>query len=394
MPASRRRATQAQNVDESTQCAPVHAAAQQAAMISTLKRGGGGISGPPRGNSQLQEIWLQVQDPRAHMPKKVPQERTAEEERIRAMSNKERKDELDRLATMRRQRCNWHPSEGLIRRRYGEGMPEDEREEARERLYRRKETSPPRQKVLTGLGHMLDNGEMTAASLVKVSVTHERASSKQPRMRVRVKMKEQEQNWTGLAGRGGKPPELPNDSANRLGQPMLPPESSAASIDGSVLQQDADGNLVDDSGEPLRDGEHQQHANPLRRQTLYQSLTARAYFTNDWKPGDSYRKYKPAKHQNDWANLDGYAVTGRVLEKHEMNPQNDITSFTTGPMHRGSAYVRPLDVKGQLGARAIQEWKEMLRQDYVRPEDNGPRHETDAEIEELRKLLGAGSLAA
>jgi len=259
-------------------------------------------------------------------------------------------------------------------------MPDYEREEARERLYRT--TSPPKTKTLTGLGHMLDTGEMAAASLVKVNTARERPDK--PRMRIRVKRFE-EPNWVGLGGRGGKPPILPEGSG------LTRPESTVASIDGSCMQRDPDDPEVNEEGEPLRDGDH--HREPLKRQYNYQSLTARAYFTNDWKPGESYRKYKPAKHPGAWANVEGIATTSRHYENHALNPTNDISSFTAGPMHRETAYVRPIDCKGNLGARPIQMWKEMLRKDFVPPtQPHGSDHDAggghDAEIDELRKLLG------
>ena len=44
-----------------------------------------------------------------------------------------------------------------------------------------------------------------------------------------------------------------------------------------------------------------------------------------------------------------------------MNPHADISSFTPGG-HK--AYVRPIDVKGQLGAWPVQRWKESLREGF------------------------------
>ena len=43
----------------------------------------------------------------------------------------------------------------------------------------------------------------------------------------------------------------------------------------------------------------------------------------------------------------------RHVEHRKMNPFTDINSFVGG--------TRILDAKGQLGARPVQQWKEMLR---------------------------------
>ena len=47
-----------------------------------------------------------------------------------------------------------------------------------------------------------------------------------------------------------------------------------------------------------------------------------------------------------------------------MNPHADISSFTPGGHN---TYVRPIDVKGQLGARPVQRWKESLREGFSFP---------------------------
>ena len=344
------------------------------AMLSSIKRGTGAIGGPPRGHSQLQEIWLQVQDPNAHMPKRVPQERS-NEERLKILSDQEKRDELARIATIRRARSNFHPSEGLMRRRTGEAMPREEREEARERLYR--STSPPRAKTPTNQGHLLDTGEMAIASPVKVELAREQPK---PRLRARSAPIKDEPTWMGLSGRKGQPAVLPTLG----GKP--PPESTVASVDGSGI-------LLDENWEETegaKNGAERSSRPQVKPQPVYQSLTARAYFQDaGWKPGDSYAKYKPAKHPAEWANLDGFARMSRSYEIHHMNTFADITAFSSGGYHP-EAYVRPMDVKGQLGASSIQQWKEMLRQDFAQRSDTW-QSEDDAQIEELRKLLKAGN---
>ena len=61
-----------------------------------------------------------------------------------------------------------------------------------------------------------------------------------------------------------------------------------------------------------------------------------------------------------WVNLDGFSPSTNALDMRKMNPLLDINAF-------GStlARTRLLDVKGALGARPVQEWKEMLRGNLV-----------------------------
>ena len=78
-------------------------------------------------------------------------------------------------------------------------MPREEREEARERLYR--STSPPRAKTPTNQGHLLDTGEMAIASPVKVELAREQPKS---RLRARSAPLKDEPTWMGLSGRKGQ----------------------------------------------------------------------------------------------------------------------------------------------------------------------------------------------
>ena len=57
-------------------------------------------------------------------------------------------------------------------------------------------------------------------------------------------------------------------------------------------------------------------------------------------------------------NVDGFPQTTFQLEQRQLNPFNDVNSF--GATSRSNR--RPLDTKGELGARPVQQWKEMLRE--------------------------------
>ena len=54
-----------------------------------------------------------------------------------------------------------------------------------------------------------------------------------------------------------------------------------------------------------------------------------------------------------WRHTTGMPNPTRLSENREMDPLLDIQSFMGG--------TRLLDTKGMLGARAVQQWKEMLR---------------------------------
>ena len=48
--------------------------------------------------------------------------------------------------------------------------------------------------------------------------------------------------------------------------------------------------------------------------------------------------------------------------------------------------------EGQLGARAVQQWKEGLREDFAQDSDNLSSNAQDANLDALRQALGAGTL--
>ena len=49
-------------------------------------------------------------------------------------------------------------------------------------------------------------------------------------------------------------------------------------------------------------------------------------------------------------------------------------------------------MRGQLGARAVQQWKEGLREDFAQDSDNLSSNAQDANLDALRQALGAGTL--
>ena len=89
----------------------------------------------------------------------------------------------------------------------------------------------------------------------------------------------------------------------------------------------------------------------------------------------------------------GFAMSTRTLERRKMDPFADINSFT-GNMQSAKAqfashaHVRPLDNKGALGARPVQQWKETLREDFARDDDNFSSNAHDANLDALRTAMG------
>ena len=86
-------------------------------------------------------------------------------------------------------------------------------------------------------------------------------------------------------------------------------------------------------------------------------------------------EYKPAMHDKPWMELHGFAKSTRTLERRKMDPYADINSFQGNKasaiaQFNSKAHVRPLDVKGALGAEPVQKWKETLREDFSRDADN------------------------
>jgi len=104
-------------------------------------------------------------------------------------------------------------------------------------------------------------------------------------------------------------------------------------------------------------------------------------------------EYKPAKQAQPWQNVEGFSQGTRTLERRKMDPFADINSFTGNAMSAKNnldhtAHVRPLDVKGQLGAGPVQRWKETLREDFANDNDNASSNQHDAMLDALRAAMG------
>ena len=76
-----------------------------------------------------------------------------------------------------------------------------------------------------------------------------------------------------------------------------------------------------------------------------------------------------------------------------MDPFSDVNSYQGASASLAGtklgAYVRPLDIKGQLGAGPVQRWKEGLREDFATDDDNFSTNAHDAMLDKLRRLMQA-----
>ena len=59
-----------------------------------------------------------------------------------------------------------------------------------------------------------------------------------------------------------------------------------------------------------------------------------------------------------WRNVTGFPNNTVISEHRKLNPFADVNSYAS---RAGITGYRPLDCKGQNGARPVQQWKEMLR---------------------------------
>ena len=59
-----------------------------------------------------------------------------------------------------------------------------------------------------------------------------------------------------------------------------------------------------------------------------------------------------------WRSVTGFPDSTIITEHRQLNPFADINSFAS---RTGYVGARPLDCKGENGARPVQAWKEMLR---------------------------------
>jgi hypothetical protein len=79
--------------------------------------------------------------------------------------------------------------------------------------------------------------------------------------------------------------------------------------------------------------------------------------------GPAYERRLTVKTRPAWRHLvPGYIEETITGANRGLNPLMDVNSFGSSHHHPlDGAKVRILDVKGELGARPVQRWKEMLR---------------------------------
>ena len=264
----------------------------------------------------------------------------------KVMNEQERREELERLAHIRQQRNNFDLSESaktLKNRR--SNLSSAERKSIRERLTRRSAYSKPKPKSEVGLGFVL------------------KESAKRP---------------------GERLPWSPD------GQPSL---GAPKRVDGAWVPQTVASGLAPRPKSKAvisPPGAVAKTARQLARGENFQGLTRQEWFNEEWHTSLPYR---PAAQTKPWEELDGFSKSTRTLERRKLNPFLDINSFT-GNKHSAlaqfdsHAHVRPLDNKGNLGAKPVQDWKESLREDFARDDDNHSSNAHDANLDALRKAMG------
>lgn len=126
----------------------------------------------------------------------------------------------------------------------------------------------------------------------------------------------------------------------------------------------------------------------MRGRSKFEGLTLQDFYSNEWRPSFTYR---PAKQDAPWKEVEGFSKSTRTLEQRKMNPFLDINSYqgnrVSAKQTFSHGHVRPLDVKGNLGARPIQQWKATLREDFARDDDNFSSNAHDAQLAKLREAM-------
>jgi len=111
-----------------------------------------------RGNTQHQDLWLEVEKETAHWHPGLPPPKEVQYE-VRYgkwLNDQERREELERLATVRQQKINWYRSEPCRSLTSAKsGQTKAERKSARDRLTKVPKHMQPVDKVKTGKGHLL-----------------------------------------------------------------------------------------------------------------------------------------------------------------------------------------------------------------------------------------------
>ena len=275
-----------------------------------------------RGATEMQDLWVEVE--KETPVKGLTGPRVLQNHIMygKVLNEKEKRDELERLAHVRQQKINWYTSESAKKLKARKSdMPASERKSIRDRLTKRPVHNAPVPKSPTNLGHVLATGAMSPSS------PH------------------------------AKSPQTPKSRA-----------------------------LVSSPGTEVK--------GTRQRGPKFEGLTMTDFYSQDWKPSFTYR---PAEQDKPWENVEGFAQSTRTLERRKMDPYLDINSFQGNKMSAkaqfaANGFVRPLDVKGNLGAAPVQKWKETLREDFARDADNFSSNAHDANLDQMRQLLANTSM--
>lgn len=287
-----------------------------------------------RGATEWQDLWAEVEK---ELPVKgLPPPRVLQNEIMigKVRNEQERREELERLAHTRQQRTNFYQSDSAkaLKARKSSMTPV-ERKTIQSRLTRRTASCPAKPKSVTNLGFVTGEHHSTPGTRLK-----------------------------------GSPEGKPIGSPQKKEKGGVVPKSKAViSPPGTLVKSER------------RVGKKR-----------FEGLGEDEWYRKEWTPSFEYR---PAAQSSAWKEVEGFSKSTRTLERRKLNPFLDINSFTGNyasakAQFNSHAWVRPLDNKGNLGARPVQMWKETLREDFARDDDNFSSNAHDANLDSLRVAMG------
>ena len=118
-----------------------------------------------RGATEMQDLWAEVEKETPHKGLPPPRQLQNHIMEGKILNEKERRDELERLAHNRQQKMNWYTSESSkkLKNRKSD-LPTSERKSINQRLTKSPPHLAPRPKSPMNLGHVLPTGDVSPTS--------------------------------------------------------------------------------------------------------------------------------------------------------------------------------------------------------------------------------------
>jgi hypothetical protein len=144
------------------------AAVEAAAMLSNVTKSADVL----RGATEMQDLWAEVEKETPVQGLLGPRVLQNHIMYGKVLDEKEKRDELERLAHVRQQKINFYTSESAAKLKARKSdMPASERKAIRDRLTKRPAHDKPRPKSATNMGHVMATGDATPASPGSASPT-------------------------------------------------------------------------------------------------------------------------------------------------------------------------------------------------------------------------------